>query len=231
MFAKAFTLSEVLITLGIIGVVAALTMPWIIQKNANRVVETRLMKFYSEINQAVEMAEVKYGDKKFWYQDLKGLQIDDEGNVIEGDSESEKWFRKYLAPYMKILKIETTQDGSFMVYLADGSAFRPVASNTRDWIFYPGKPDKCIKNFGSYVNGRCSFAFNFMPLDSGDMWKYHTDKGFEPWKWKWDGTEKSLYEGCIGSKNAGSYDRQYCTALIQYNNWKIPEDYPYKVSY
>ena len=230
MFTKAFTLSEVLITLGIIGVVAALTMPGIIQKNANRVVETRLMKFYSEINQAVEMAEVKYGDKKFWYQDLKGLQIDDEGNVIEGDSESEKWFRKYLAPYMKILKIETTQDGSFMVYLADGSAFRPVASNTRDWIFYPGKPDKCIKDFGSYVNGRCSFAFNFMPLDSGDMWKYHTDKGFEPWKWKWDGTQKSLYEGCIG-KNAGSQHTQYCTALIQYNNWKIPEDYPYKVSY
>ena len=53
---RGFTLAEVLITLGIIGVVAALTLPALIQKNNNKVVETRLMKFYSAINQAVKMA-------------------------------------------------------------------------------------------------------------------------------------------------------------------------------
>ena len=51
-----FTLAEVLITLGIIGVVAAMTLPVLVQKNNNRVVEVRLMKFYSAINQAVKMA-------------------------------------------------------------------------------------------------------------------------------------------------------------------------------
>ena len=60
---RGFTLAEVLITLGIIGVVAALTLPALIQKNNNKVVETRLMIFYSAINQAVKMAEVDYGDK------------------------------------------------------------------------------------------------------------------------------------------------------------------------
>ena len=56
----AFTLAEVLITLGIIGIVAAMTMPALIQKNNNKVVETRLKKFYSAINQAVLMAEKDY---------------------------------------------------------------------------------------------------------------------------------------------------------------------------
>lgn len=37
-----FTLAEVLITLGIIGVVAALTMPMLMQKYNNSVAETRL---------------------------------------------------------------------------------------------------------------------------------------------------------------------------------------------
>ena len=63
-YKKAFTLAEVLITLGIIGVVAAMTLPSLIQRNNNKVVETRLKKFYSAINQAIMMAEVDYGDKK-----------------------------------------------------------------------------------------------------------------------------------------------------------------------
>ena len=80
---QGFTLAEVLITLGIIGVVAALTLPALIQKNNNKVVETRLKKFYSAINQAIMLAENDYGDKKIWYQDLAGADIDDEGNIIE----------------------------------------------------------------------------------------------------------------------------------------------------
>ena len=60
----AFTLAEVLITLGIIGVVAAMTLPVLIQNNINRTVETRLAKFYSVFNQALKMAEVEYGDKE-----------------------------------------------------------------------------------------------------------------------------------------------------------------------
>ena len=49
----AFTLAEVLITLGIIGVVAALTIPTLMANQRKKVVETRLAKFYSSINQAI----------------------------------------------------------------------------------------------------------------------------------------------------------------------------------
>ena len=110
-----FTLAEVLITLGTIGVVAAMTLPALIQKNNNKVVETRLKKFYSSINQAIMMAEVDYGDKKVWYQDLTGASFDEEGNIIEGSSEIEKWCKKYLMPYMKVVRTGTLSNGGFIM--------------------------------------------------------------------------------------------------------------------
>ena len=48
----AFTLAEVLITLGIIGVVAAMTMPSLIQNYQEKATVTKLKKFYSLVSQA-----------------------------------------------------------------------------------------------------------------------------------------------------------------------------------
>ena len=47
----AFTLAEVLITLGIIGVVAALTLPALINDKQNKELQTQFKKTYSELNQ------------------------------------------------------------------------------------------------------------------------------------------------------------------------------------
>ena len=43
----AFTLAEVLITIGIIGIVAAMTIPTLISKNQKRVIEAKLKEDYS----------------------------------------------------------------------------------------------------------------------------------------------------------------------------------------
>ena len=51
----AFTLAEVLITLGIIGVVAAMTMPSLIQHHREKAMVTSLEKFVSTISQAVDL--------------------------------------------------------------------------------------------------------------------------------------------------------------------------------
>lgn len=50
-FSKSFTLSEVLITLGVIGIMAALTLPTVISKYKRKSVETKLAKFYSVMNE------------------------------------------------------------------------------------------------------------------------------------------------------------------------------------
>ncbi len=229
---NAFTLAEVLITLGIIGIVAAMTMPTLIQKNNNRVVETRLMKFYSAINQAIKMAEVDYGDKQYWWEDVKGATIDKDGNPVPGSSEQEKWFNKYLAPYMKILKTEILSDGSFIVYFPDGSALRSSIYTTRDWYFYTGNPDKCM-SLGAAGRGTCFFPFYYNP-NREDKIAYNANKSFEPWKYAWNGKIEDLKRACYNNTSLGDSSvqgRSYCTALIQLNNWKIPDDYPYKVRY
>ena len=57
----AFTLAEVLITLGIIGVVAALTLPTLIQNHQKQVYVTQLKKAYSNINNAFNKMAVDEG--------------------------------------------------------------------------------------------------------------------------------------------------------------------------
>ena len=54
---RAFTLAEILITLGIIGVVAAMTIPTLIQKNQKRIIEANLKETYSTLSQMMKMAE------------------------------------------------------------------------------------------------------------------------------------------------------------------------------
>lgn len=236
---RAFTLAEVLITLGIIGIVAAMTFPILMTKYNYKITETRLKKFYTSINQAVLLAEAKYGDKKYWYQDLKGAQIDSDGKPVEGSSEAEKWFKMYLGSNMNVLHYSIDNRGCLIVYFVDGSALQQKnQKTTRDWIFYPSKADKCIEKYNYNIRGYgvCMFPFNFLPVANADyqeIWKYHLNRGFEPWKYKWDGTQESLYEGC--KRNGGNADDPpspyFCTALIQSNGWTIPKDYPKKISY
>ena len=51
-----FTLAEVLVTLGIIGVVAAVTMPTLVSNHQRKVYVTQLQKVYTELSQAAKRA-------------------------------------------------------------------------------------------------------------------------------------------------------------------------------
>ena len=59
---NGFTLAEVLITLGIIGVVAAMTMPTLITNVQNKIFYTRFMKARNIIESATQMYEEEYDD-------------------------------------------------------------------------------------------------------------------------------------------------------------------------
>ena len=58
---RAFTLAEVLITLGIIGVVAAMTIPTLIANTRGVQYRSRLKKAISTISQAAKMSQAQYG--------------------------------------------------------------------------------------------------------------------------------------------------------------------------
>ena len=62
----AFTLAEVLITLGIIGVVSAITLPTVVQNYQKQATVAKLKKAYTTINQAILLSIAENGDYADW---------------------------------------------------------------------------------------------------------------------------------------------------------------------
>ena len=62
----AFTLAEILITIGVISVVVALTLTNLFNAYQKHQTETALKKFYADINNAIRMSIVDNGDPEGW---------------------------------------------------------------------------------------------------------------------------------------------------------------------
>lgn len=60
---NAFTMAEVLITIGIIGVVAAMTLPALMNNHRNKALEAGLKRSYSVLSQALDMYYAQTGEK------------------------------------------------------------------------------------------------------------------------------------------------------------------------
>lgn len=63
---NGFTLAEVLITLGIIGIVASMTLPTLTAKTRKAEATARIKKFYSAMHQAIIMSEMNNGSCNNW---------------------------------------------------------------------------------------------------------------------------------------------------------------------
>lgn len=222
---SAFTLAEVLITLGIIGIVAALTMPALISHHKKLETSARLKKFYSLMEQAIRLSEADNGDSREWIK--PSTQKDEEGNLdYEANGRvSKEFFMTYLAPYFKYLKITDGQNftdengdktGSGTqgtVFLADGSSFAFNNGSCMDIIFDTNgnrKPN---------ITGRDKFAFYMCFSDS-------TRKDFCGNSNKAFCTRRQLYSNRTELINACKTNAYYCSALLEYDNWEFKDDYP-----
>ncbi len=101
----AFSLSEVLITLGIIGIVAAMTLPTLVLNYQKKQTITRLKKTYTLLSETINMSTAKYGDITTWDWALDTLDF----------------FEQYIGynfKYTKNCKYETgcwNKDGAFQI--------------------------------------------------------------------------------------------------------------------
>ena len=220
----AFTLAEVLITLGIIGVVAALTIPNVVSNYKKKVVETRLAKLYSVLNQAVELSEEKNGACTTWeWGDI---------NNHRDSAYMEKWWKTYMADYIPNVQTVTKNsvatssisgNGSYLVYFKDGTALKIEAiPGSYIWVVIYVKPQINIKNFNkgdvyqhdSMVSGRDYFAMFIEPSSKCSFDVNYYDNL----------SRNKLIESCKAPKNLGGA----CLKMIKDNGWKIPDDYPIK---
>ena len=89
----AFTLSEVLITLGIIGIIAAMTLPAIIGNYNKKVTVQKLKQTYSILQQAVLLSQMENGEPREW--NLTRFEHADSKDAIMEVCET------YFIPYIK----------------------------------------------------------------------------------------------------------------------------------
>ena len=95
----AFTLAEVLITLGIIGVVAAMTLPTLIQNHQKRSLEVATQKFYSTMSQAVKKYMADEG-----VDDLRNTPLASDNYEDHDSPEAIASIRDFVTKYLKVVE-------------------------------------------------------------------------------------------------------------------------------
>lgn len=213
----AFTLAEVLITLGIIGVVAAMTLPVLIENHQKKVVASKLAKFYSIMSQAA----YSWADEEGISQ---GATYSFPEGVVRNGKELEAWYNDNLGKYIKSTNQNSTSSG-FFVALADGSGFNAYANLSEIHFFYCIDVKYCnmeANQLEGTFDGRHTFLFDF---EDG---KFYTSQKNDNNK-----TRAQLLDSCkYGNKDNSEVSspgrRHACTRLIQIDGWQISKDYPWQ---
>ena len=211
----AFTLAEVLITLGIIGVVAAMTLPAVITNVQKKVVENQLKVFNTTINNAFRMAQVEHGGKfDDWIPSYYSYSF----------AEMREWLGEYLFPYIKYSDVSDCRAENMVGsdnIVQDGICFH-MANGALIWthIDVNGGDLTYYVNGKTQINPRNSFQFQFAKTNKKSEF-------VEPYIQYWNGDKASLTSGGTWGCYKGCTNCGYCTKIIQLNNWEIPDDYPW----
>ncbi len=251
----AFTLAEVLITLGVIGVVAAMTIPTLVGQYKKIQTVSQLTKAYAELNQVLKLAEVDNGTMDSW----------DFSNNTENTDEIHKYFAEnYIYPYIKVIKkcpgenrkdcwaeevksIDGTKSsrassghdkGAFVTSSGYSVRYWLHAIGNGGWLWVDLNGKKEPNTIGADV-----FPFimswgssKSIPVNSSECLRKY---GVFPMGLSCierptredliNGTAKEVSgkSNCIKGENK-DLSGGYCGALIMYDGWKIKDDYPYK---
>lgn len=197
----AFTLAEVLITLGIIGVVAMMTIPTLVQKYRENVLMAQFKKSYATVANGFRLSEIDNGDMKDWPM---GPQM----NI-------EEYWTIYIKPYFNSPQICINENDCGYSYLDrvkwSGKWWSLETNESRLLFKLVDGTVIFMPNYTTDNNDRPSYV-NYFYIDVNgakkpnklcyDVLKFQkgTDKGITPIE---------------------------CAAEVIGNNWKIPANYPY----
>lgn len=105
---RGFTLAEVLITLVIIGIIASMTIPSVINAQHDKEILAKLKKSYSTLAQVLMLSQSFNGTYTSW-----GLQDN-------SDEASQYTFDTYIAPYLNSMKRCVNTDGCWSIEKSKG---------------------------------------------------------------------------------------------------------------
>jgi len=231
---NAFTMAEILITLGIIGVVAALTIPGLITNYQKKITVARLKESYAIMQQAIKLSVEENGEISTWDTTLYGSQF----------------FHKYFANYIKYTKEYSTSElnkittrkllngknyygttytnvtASHFV-LINGTMISMNMHSTLDKEIWVGVdvngitlPNKIGRDTFLFM---LSSEYGLVPFGAPGTsstqahWNYGT----------YSRTKILSNTKAACNKNTSSDSGYWCTALIMHDGWKIANDYPW----
>ena len=233
----AFTLAEVLITLGIIGIISAITIPMLITKYQKQQTIIRLKGAYSQLNQALRRSTIDNEEVSGW------------------DFSSPNWADKYLIPYLvgtkqhwKDLSASDSipykevsgrrETGLALMRPGFGGTSIYTMLNGVDIFFYDHRPNATTSGWRTDIVvdingvltkpnqfGKDAFFFqlwedgSLLPMGYKTTYECHVPGDFDREFLK-KGT--CLNYGC--NKNGRG---MWCAALLMKDGWQILSDYPW----
>ncbi len=211
-------MSEVLITLVVIGVVTVITVPVCIDNYRKASVPAKLKKFYSVMNNAVTLYHVNEGE------DISNYEF--ESSDIQNGTALKTFYDNTFGKYVIDMNKNYVSNNEYLnVIFNDGSGFVAYISTTNIvYFFYCTEFKYCgIEKY----DGKTSFLFTLYLNKS----KVVTSVS---------GCDNYTREQLLNSCKYGNYDnssvsstnrRHACARLIQVDGWQIKSDYPWKQSF
>ncbi len=233
MIKRGFTLAEVLITLAIIGVVAALTIPAVVRNYQKTQTVTQLKKAYSGLNQAMAKAVVEYGNMADW------------DTPDDTDTTRRAFVQKYFVPYLKVSKNCTEGDnskcwgksGKYGSLNLDGgswsTALYPLILNDGTAISFSFSAENIISvytdlNGAKLPNKMGKDVFRLYLERSKNRISFWGHGTYYPNFTRNDFMNRTQGSGYRCKKDTGDpYAGGFCGALIQIDGWEIKDDYPW----
>ena len=218
----AFTMAEVLITLGIIGIIAALTIPGVIEGYKKKETVAKLQKAYTLLNQALKLSEAKYEEYEYWESGANFATAED-------------YLKMYWTPHFKVAAYCYTPE---KCGYKSNTPYKNSNGRANGTVFYRNNyrlPFVTVD--GTVYTISIRGASDGSPLEilwvdlnsSNDPNQYGKDvfffervakKGILPYGW--DKTDEEISRDCSHT-NVG----YYCAAKIMRDGWKIKDDYPW----
>ena len=239
----AFTFAEVLITLAIIGVVAVIILPMIIETYKKQVTVAKLKKAYIELNQLVKRSADEHQDFYFW----KDYPVED----------LDEWVKTYILPYYKSAKMKkcgTNQCARMKVLggnpFAGGSSVG-IEVKTLDYNLYFTRygsvysntirirvlldPAYKERNTTILALGKNTFTFIIDLTEKTPVVRPY-GYGIHPYG-KYDGKSNTsrdtllgtMWGGCKKGASGSGYwgPGDACSSVIMLDEWKIKKGYPW----
>ena len=221
-----------MITLGIIGVVAAMTLPSLTAKYQKKVTAVQLKKSYSTILQAFTMAQKDYGDISGW-EFVPSQSVNGE-DLSELRDSLNVFAHRYLIPYIKIVtycgagKTSSKKcfynwyyhDGTVLTYAPNDNTYRFIVNNsTLVSLVY----DNYQGNYGGrillFIDINGFNKPNTFGKDIFVMGLTQSNSKFNMFGYEHKSRDTLMNHsgwGCASSRNT-----YYCGALIQQDGWEI----------